>query len=173
MKKIMSIIISVVMLFSACGNQTDNLVEESVQTQIATAEEFDGITFGMTKDEVITIIGREPDDSYENIDKDGYNIRYDSQIFLNITTYHVDYTFDENDNLDSIWAIYDYFDESEKEQMPIDLDHVKEELSKYYPENTLTRTDEKDNVLFLFTESRMICLETLDNSFIVFITIRD
>ena len=147
--------------------------EDTPQTQIDPTEEFGGITFGMTKDEVITVLDRSPDQSYEFEDKDGYGIWYYSQKFFDVTTYNVAYHFDENGKLYCIWAFYTYYDKSEKEQMSIDLDHVKEELFKYYPENTLTSIDETDNELFLFTESRLIRLKTYDGTFDVAIKIRD
>ena len=155
------------MLFTACK-------EPSIEQNVNVYEEgFNGITFGMTQNEVITVLDRKPDRSYEFEDKDGYGIRYYSQKFFDVTTYYVAYHFDENGKLYCILTSYNYFDESEKEQMPIDLEHIKEEISKYYPENTLTRIDEMDNELFLFTESRMICLKTYDDAFTLSIRVKD
>ena len=151
MKKIMLILISVIMLFTAC--------KETSTEPNAYEENFNGITFGMTKEEVIAIIGRAPDYDYDP------NIKYKNQIFFDVTTSYVSYHFDENSKLYCIFAVYKSYDESEKEQMSIDLAHVKDELSEYYPENTLTRIDETDNERFLFTESRVIQLKIYDDSF--------
>ena len=159
MKKIMLIIFSVVMLFTACKEPS---IEQNVYE-----ENFNGITFGMTKDEIITVLGREPDSVHES------KIESKNQMFFDVTADHVDYKFDENGNLYLIWSFYTHYNESEKEQMSIDLEHVKEVLSKYYPENTLTRIDELDNQLFLFTESRAIWLRIHDNSFDVVIRVSD
>ena len=162
MKRIMLIIISVVMIFTAC--------KESSPEQIDNEENFNGITFGMTKEEIITILSKNSD--YE----DEYGIEFKNQIFLNVTTDSVFYYFDENGTMDSIFAFYMYLDESAKEQMPIDLDHIKEELSKYYPEypeKTRTYTYENGEALSLHTENRHISLRIYDHSFSVTITTKD
>lgn len=167
MKRIILIIISVIMLFTAC--------KESSAEQNTYEENFDGVTFGMTQDEVIMVIGREPNYIYtsELRSKDKYGIWYYSHVFFDVISDETHYFFDDNGNLDSIEVFYryfDYFDESKIEQMPIDLEHIKEEISKYYPENTLIHIEEINNQLFLFTENRMICLTTYDSSFKVYIT---
>ena len=160
MKKIMLIIISVITLFTACKESSIEQTE-----QVNYEESFNGITFGMTKEEVIAVLGRAPDYDFES------DIEYDKQVFLNVTADIINYGFNENGNLDSIRVMTLY--EWAKEQMKIDLDHIKDELLKYYPENTLTRIEEVDNELFLFTENRMICLKTYDDAFDVYIAIRD
>ena len=169
MKKIMLIIISVVMFFTACGNQTDNSIEESIPTQIDPAEEFGGVTFGMTKEEVIAVLGREPDYTSE----DG-RIYYDRQVFFNVAIDSIDYYFDENGNLYSIFIFCFY--ESAKEQMLIDLDHIKEELSKNYPEypdKTRTYIHENNEELSLYTENRSISLSIYDDAFTLSIRVKD
>ena len=164
----MLIIIAVIMLFTVCK---DPSTEQNVYE-----ENFDGITFGMTKEEVISVLGRDPDSEHDSENKDGYSMFYDRQIFFDITAHYVYYSFDGNGHLDFITAHYTYYDESEKEQMPIDLDHIKEELSKYYPEypeKTRTYTHENEEELSLHTENRRISLSIYDHSFSVMITIRD
>ena len=163
MKRTMLVFISVVMLFAACK-------EPSTEPNVY-EENFNSITFGMTKEEVITILGKEPDDEFEH--KDGYSIWYYGQIFFDVTARHVYYSFDDNGNLDFILAFYNYYDESEKEQMPIDLEHVKEELIKYYPDSKLTYiSEQKDNMIF-HTENRIIALRTYDDAFDVTIKTRN
>ena len=170
MKKITLILISVIMLFSACEKQTDNSAEESIQTQIDPAEEFGGVLFGMTKEEVISVIDREPDYTYA----DGNSIRYKRQVFFNVAIDHIDYDFDENGNLDYIYIMCLY--KSAKEQMPIDLDRIKEELSKRYPEypeSISTYIHENNEEQILRTPNRYISLRIYDDAFTLSITTRD
>ncbi|MCH5348400.1 MAG: hypothetical protein J1E40_03690, partial [Oscillospiraceae bacterium] len=134
------------------------------------AEEFGGVTFGMTKEEVISVIGREPDYTYA----DGNGISYERQVFFNVAVDSIDYDFDENGNLDFMYIICSY--KSAKEQMSIDLDRIKEELSKRYPEypeKTKTYIHENNDELSLFAESRLITLKIYDDLFTLLISPRD
>ena len=179
MKKFVLIIISVIMLFSACVNQTENITDTTTEscietsapkTQIDPAEEFGGVLFGMTKDEVIAALGREPDYTYSS----GNSISYKRQVFFNVAVDGVDYDFDENGNLDYIFITCSY--RSAKEQMPIDIERIKEELSKRYPEypeKTKTYIYENSEDLSLFTENRLISLNIYDDLFTLSISPRD
>ena len=156
MKRIMLIIISVIMLFSACGNQTDNSVEESIQTQIVPSEEFGGITFGMTDYEVVSILGKNPDFALETY------FGYWNEEHFNLSNANVTYYFEENSNM--LWRVhYDYYyDESEQERFMNDYEVIKEEILRRYPEEIWTYSNNYENAehssLTIYTENRSIFL---------------
>ncbi|MCH5348402.1 MAG: hypothetical protein J1E40_03700 [Oscillospiraceae bacterium] len=151
MKKIMLILISVIMLFSACDNQTDNSVEESIQTQIDPTEEFGGITFGMTQDEVINLIGEKPYSTYgsDDIDSDyNYIVYHDKEHFTAVAS-SVTYCFKRDDGA-LRRMVYDYsYNES-------DYESIKEEIIRRYPEEICTYFFNDETDLTIYTENRSI-----------------
>ena len=154
MKKIMLVMISVVMLFSACGNQTNNSVVESTQTQIDPAEEFGGVIFGMTLEEVSNAI----DEDADYIDDDF--IVYLHKTFFNVSNASIDYRFDDYGKFYSISV--DYLD---SKQVWNDYDVIKETVLKNYPPKTYNpRIYDygEDDVLDYNTENRSIFLCLLD-----------
>ena len=85
MKKIMLILISAVMLFTAC--------EKSLPQQIDPSEEFGGIMFGMTQEEVRNALSKEPDADYDEtesmiigFDKTFFNVSNASIAYFLTTT---------------------------------------------------------------------------------------
>ena len=174
MKKFVLIIISVIMLFSACGNQTENITDTTTEsytetsapkTQIDPAEEFGGITFGMTQDEVISIVGKKPDGIPKPVDGPlfpYYHIEYWKEEHFNVSNADVAYFFEKD--TDALRRIdYDYYyDESEQEQFLKDYDVIKEEILRRYPEEiwTYSYNDESDEdpSLTIYTENRKVCL---------------
>ena len=139
MKRIMLILISVIMLFSACEKQTDNSVEESIQTQIDPSEEFDGVIFGMTRDEIVDMLGTEP-----LLDGSNYLSYYDV-VFLGVDNASVEYYFTDEGKLNRIFITYNCLLDPEKDTSA-DYAAIKEELLKYYPESTRLYVTEHDYV---------------------------
>ena len=166
MKKIMLIIISVVMLFSSCEKQTENITDTTAEisvdapkTQIDPAEEFGGITFGMTKDEVVNFLGKKPDFTYESNDEyTAYNyMEYWNEEQLNISNADVQYRYDKDYALHCVKFFYNY-DESAQEQFMNDYEVIKEEILKRYPEETWIYSYNYKTVLTIYTENRRIFL---------------
>lgn len=181
MKRIMLLIISVVMLFTACGNQTDNSVKESTPTpapaQIDPAEEFDGILFGMTKYDVVSLLGKKPDRICER-----YNERSDSYMecqdeeHFNVGNADVTYYY-EYGQLIEIDYKYNY-DDSEQEQYMNALAIIKEEILRRYPEEIHTddhsdETDDGSITYIFYTENRCIYLHTYANLLIIDLSISE
>ena len=159
MKKLIFIIISAVMFFAACGNQTDNSVEESVQTQIDPSEEFGDIMFGMTQEEVINAIDEDAD--YVDNGNEGF-IVYLHQTFFDVSDASIMYQFDSNGKFYSISV--DYFD---SKQVFDDYAVVKETVLKNYPPKTYNpRIYDygEDDLLNYNTENRSIFLRLLDGN---------
>ena len=147
MKRILLILISVVMLFTAC--------EKSSPQQLDPAEEFDGITFGMTKDEIISSLGKEPD----SISEAG-TIWYMGEEFYNVSNASIDYFFDDYGKF--YYIVVYYFD---SKQVWNDYDVIKETVLKNYPPKTYNpRIYDygEDDVLDYNTENRSIFLSLLD-----------
>ena len=146
MKKSMLILISVVMIFTACDKSSTKTIDP--------AEEFNGVMFGMTKEEVINVIGKQPDnvsDSY------GDFLTYENEVYFNITNAQIDYSFDNNGELDGI--IIDFsLSESMQDEKPIDFDSIKKELLKRYPEETFTYVKDEDNSFNFVTDTRVVGL---------------
>ncbi|MCH5192971.1 MAG: hypothetical protein J1F11_03350 [Oscillospiraceae bacterium] len=174
MKKIMLIIISVVMLFAACKNSTENItnttaesyIETSAPTQINPAEEFNGITLGMTKDEIINTLGKQPDRVTNS------NIKYNNESYFNIENAEVSYFINDVYGLIFVSATYHY--PTGSEQKMIDYTSIKEELFKRYPQETFTEFSEEDNNLKFNTENRYVSLSAADeDSLYVIIGIDD
>lgn len=179
MNKIMLIFISVVMLFTACGNQTDNSIEESVQTQIDPAEEFGGITFGMTQEEVIEFLERKPDVIYESDDEDVESkyIEYWYEEHFNVSNAFVSYSFKkDNDILYFVDYVYNY-DESEQEQFMNDYGIIKKEILRRYPKEIWidNYNDENDiySTMDIYTENRSISLGIYPKLLIILVTIEE
>ena len=144
MKKIMLILISVIMLFAACENRTENAPDSSAETSVNTAptqidpaEEFDGVLFGMTKDEIINALGTKP-----LFDGSDYLSYYDV-VFLGVDNASVEYDFTDEGKLNRIFITYNCLHDSEKDTSA-DYAAIKEELLKYYPENTRLYVTEYD-----------------------------
>ena len=147
MKRIMSIIIFVVILFSSCS--------KSAPTQIDPSEEFDGITFGMTKDEIISFLGKEPD----TISEAG-TIWYMDENFFNVNNASIYYLFDDHGKFYKITV--DYFD---SKQVFSDYAVIKETVLKNYPPKTYNpRIYDygEDDLLDYNTENRSIYLRLLN-----------
>ncbi|MCH5192987.1 MAG: hypothetical protein J1F11_03430 [Oscillospiraceae bacterium] len=159
MKKFMLIIISVIMLFSACNSK-------SVQTQIDPAEEFDGITFGMTKDEIINFLGKEPDIIFETDDDDrDYNdIWYMHEEHFNISDVDVIYSLKRDAN---VLCRVDYSfpnDEYTPNQFMNDYNAVKEEILRRYPGEVQIDSQYSDRtILNISTENRRVVFSANDN----------
>ena len=159
MKKIMFILISVIMIFTACKNSSDNISNIPVQTQIDPTEEFGGITFGMTKEEVIDIHGREPDETFEH-----GTIIYKNETFFNIGNAQANYAFDDNGKLYTIFISYTYYKDSEDNSFKDDYDSIKEEFSIRYPDlkKDLTYPEEpinyEEDELWAHTDNRSVIL---------------
>ena len=165
MKKFVLIIISVIMLFSACVNQTENITDTTTEsyietsapkTQIDPAEEFGGITFGMTQDEVLSIVGKKPDYTLETY------FGYWNEEHFNVSNAIVWYSF-KKDNDKLCFIGYDYsYDESEQEQLMNDYAIIKDEILRRYPEEIWidNYTDENDlySITYIYTENRCISL---------------
>ena len=157
MKKIMSIIISVVFLFSSCS--------KSAPIQIDPSEEFNGITFGMAPEELISFLEKEPDIISKT--DDGLFIDYIefwNEEHFNVSNAEVMYCFTiDTDILDCIVYFYCY-DESEQEQVLNDYKIIKEEILRRYPEEiwTYSYNNENDEIptLIIHTENREILLCT-------------
>ncbi|MCH5348401.1 MAG: hypothetical protein J1E40_03695 [Oscillospiraceae bacterium] len=163
MKKIMLLFISVIVLFTACGKQTDNSVEESIQTQIDPAEEFDGITLGMTKEEIISILGKKPDLIHERTyEYSSGHMEYWGEDHFNVSNADVKYYY-ENDILNYIEYNYNY-DDPEQEQFLNDLAIIKEEILRRYPEEIRKYFSEDETILTILTENRSIFLYTFTNT---------
>lgn len=158
------------MLFSSCEKQTENITDTTAEitmdtpkTQIDPAEEFGGITFGMTQDEVISIIGKKPDYIVKN--DDGYSwtlntVTYFNGEHFNVSTTKATYCFEkDNDMLCKI--VYDYYyNESEQEQFLNDYDVIKEEILRHYPEeiwiDSRNYEDDDSSSLTIYTENREV-----------------
>ena len=162
MKRIMFLLISVTIFFTACSNNQNNSLESSsettVLTQIAPEEEFDGVLFGMTMEDVISTIGREPD---ANSPETGTLI-YNNLVFFNIKTDYIAYNFEDN-RLTRISAWYEYQDHgiSVIEQLWNDYTTIKEELLKRYPKDSVF---ESADDLDIYTQDRGIWLQYFDNT---------
>ena len=157
MKRILFIVISAVMLFSSCVNKTDNSAEESVQTQIDPSEEFGGIMFGMTQEEVINAIDEDAD--YVDSENEGF-IVYLHQTFFDISDASIMYQFDNYGKFCSISV--DYFD---SKQVFSDYAVIKETVLKNYPPKTYNpRIYDygEDDLLDYNTENRSIFLRLID-----------
>ena len=183
MKKILFVLIFAVMLLSACGNTSDNIIESSSETttetttettiestttksieellqlQVGPAEEFDGITFDMTKNEIIELLGQ-PD----NIVKRNTGtvlavncIEYFDKIYFNVSNDLIRYVFDENDVLSRVDYL-SFYDESNREQLMKDYESIKEELLKRYPEEICTYFSNEETDLMLDTPNRSVSL---------------
>lgn len=170
MKRVIFILISAVMLLTACVHITINLPESSaetaVHTQIDPSEEFNGALFGMTMEEAIDAIGYQPNSISQDLDACAY---YDVE-FLGVKTTVVNYWFDnDGDKFGDIGIFCEYLDESEKEQLPIDYAIIKEELLKRYPEEIRTDYYEKDEYISFTTENRRVSLKY--NEYRIFVLI--
>ena len=128
-------------------------IEESIQTQIDPAEEFGGITFGMTKDKVIEFYGKQPDNPDDDIDY----IKYKNGTYFNVGNAEIFYHFDINGNLNEIDIFYRYLKDSEENSLQADYNSIKEELLKWYPEPHLYLTETEDKFDFA-TNNRFITL---------------
>lgn len=165
MKKIMFIILSAVMLFTAC--------EKSSPQQIDPAEEFGGITFGMTKDEIIDFLGKEPFSISEtdNNALDYNNIWYLYEEFYNVSSSLITYYFDDYGKFYKITV--DYFD---SKQVFSDYAVIKETVLKNYPPKTYNpRIYDygEDDVLDYNTENRSIFLRLLDGDISLYIEVTE
>ena len=117
MKKIVLIIISVVMLFTACEKQTENITDTSIETsaptQIDPSEEFDGVLFGMSNYEIISVLGKKPDFIRKRNDEQSSGfIEYWDEEHFNVSNADVTYYY-EYDQIIQFDYSYHY-DESEQ-----------------------------------------------------------
>lgn len=171
MKKIILIIISVVMLFTAC--------EKSSPQQIDPSEEFGGITFGMTQDEIISFLGIESN----IISETDYNdFDYSTAIttnsiwrmnaeFYNVSDAFITYNFDDYGKFYKITV--DYFD---SKQVFSDYAIIKETVLKNYPPKTYNpRIYDygEDDLLDYNTENRSIFLRLLDGDISLYIKVNE
>ena len=177
MKRIMLIIISVIVLFAACGNQADNSVEESTPTQIDPAKEFDGILFGMTKYDVVSLLGKKPDCIHERYNErsDSY-MEYRDEEHFNVGNADVTYSY-EYGQLIEIDYHYNY-DDPEQEQFISALAAIKEEILRRYPEEIHTddhsdETDDGSITYIFYTENRCIYLHTYADLLIIYLSISE
>lgn len=161
MKKITLIIISVIVLFTACGNQTDNSDEESFKKQIDLAENFDGITFGMTKEEIIELYGRQPD----QISEISGIIQYSIVPYFTIRNAYVMYGFDDNGKLNYIDIWYFYIEDTEDNLIQAAYDSIKEKLLRRYSEAGY-RVSETDNTIDFSGYDRSIYLSMFHTDFL-------
>lgn len=175
MKKIMLIFISVVMLFTACEKQTENITDTSIEasapTQIDPSEEFDGVLFGMTKDEVIGFLGKDPDFIFEPDDNSyDYNyIAYHDEEHFNVSAAAITYCFTRYDGA-LRRMIYEFSrDESEHEQLISDCEVIKEEIINRYPEEICTFFSDDETDLTIYTENRSIFLHVGNTLIRVFV----
>ena len=161
MKKIMLILISVVMLFTAC--------DKSSPKPIDPAEEFNGVLFGMTKEEVINVLGRQPDDASNKYND---SITYKNEIYFGINNTDISYFFADDGGLKGI-IFHFYLSESTQDGNPIDLDLIKKELLKLYPEETFTYVKDEENRFSFQTDARVISLKYDDFLDYISVTIGD
>ena len=157
MKKIMLILISVVMLFTAC--------EKSSPTQIDPLEEFGDVMFGMSKEEVINTLGTNPDDENE------LYITYNDKTFFKVNNAEIDYVFDDYSNLYMISVYYFYSIDVEQEQILNDYASIKETLLENYPFKKHGYYEDEDDRTIYSTENRSIDL--YHNNHAIFLSISD
>ena len=117
------------MFFTAC--------EKSSPQQIDPSEEFGGIMFGMTQDEIISLVGKEPDiiSSTDDNDLDDYTIWYMHEEYLeecfNISDVHVVYWLKKDDN--KLCCVdYSFYYNGQK-QFKDAYETVKAEILRRYP----------------------------------------
>ena len=128
MKRIILVLISVVMLFTACENTLND--SDTNQTN-----PFDNITLRMTVVEFIDTVGRQPDSIVKALDHDRYDecYIYKNEEFFGVNAHYIK-CYVKDYELDRIEAWYEYDDELEEEQ---DYLTLKEEILKRYPEGVL------------------------------------
>ena len=160
MKRIIFILISAAIFFISCLNvhhkSPESLSKTAAPAQIAADKEFGGVEFGMTKEEVIDNVGRQPDNEvdeaiwyYEDV---YFHERYGSKP-------KTAYSFDDNDILCSITCYYNYaLDGSEQEQIKADYAAIKKELFERYPIEICTdfHENEEDAKMTLDTKNRHV-----------------
>ena len=160
MRKIILILISVAIFFTDCtGIQKESpepQPETTVPTQIAQEEDFGGVTFGMTRKEILDTIGRQPDNEVDEI------IWYYEDVYFH-ESYGIapksEYHFDDNDILHQITCYYIYeLDGSEQEQIETDYAAIKKELFERYPIEICTdfHENEENAEMTLDTKNRHI-----------------
>ena len=171
MKKIVLILIAVVMLFAACENRTENAPDSTAEisvntatTQIDPAEEFGGITFGMTQEEVISFHEKEPDFIYEpDSNSFDYNyISYDAEEYFNVIADAVTYCFKREDGALRRMVIDYSYNES-------DYKVIKEELIRRYPEEICTYFSNDETDLTIYTENRSIFFHASNSHISIFV----
>ena len=182
MKKIMLIIISVVILFSACEKQTKYVPDSAAKitvntskTQIDPAEEFGGITFGMTKDEVISFLDKDTYYVFES--NDGFFVNYIECWYeeqFNISDAVVEYRYKDDGVIYCIAYNYVYY-EPEQEQFMNDYAIIMEEILRRYPEEIWisSKYNKTDDVITLEinTENRSIILYVHTDASRIFVAI--
>lgn len=181
MKKIVLIIISVIMLFSACRNSTESTVDSSVEnsapTQIDPSEEFDGVLFGMSYYEIISVLGKKPDFIRKRNDEQSSGfIEYWDEEHFNVGNADVTYYY-EYDQIIRFDYSYHY-DESEQEQFMNDFAAIKDEILRRYPEEIQTyynyeNEDDGDSSIHIKTENRAIILDAHPNILWINVWIRE
>lgn len=159
MKRIMLVLISVVMLFTACKNKANNVSESTTEhishTQISPKEEFGGIMFGISDKDFLAAIDRKPDYTHKY---SSLAYEYTDETCFNVSNADVTYNFDDNNKLEKIEFIYYYLDEADQEKVPIDCAIIKKELLERYPEEVHTYFYDDETFLIIQTESREIDL---------------
>lgn len=158
MKRIMLVLISVVMFFTACENASNN----SIQTN-----PFDNVTLGMSVVEFIDNVGRQPDKIFKYRDDDRYDEEYTyyDEEFLGVYADSVECSIKDYE-LKRIEVWYHYDDESETEQAYLTL---KDELLKRYPEGEFYIREEKKD-FSIEMENYMIILSYMDHTIWLVIT---
>lgn len=183
MKRIVLIIISIVMLFSSCEKQTENIPDTTAEisvdaskTQIDPIEEFDGVLFGMSSYEIISVLGKKPDlIQKRNYEHSPSYMEYWDEDHFNVSNAKVTY-YCEYDHVMKIYYDFNY-DDSEQEQYLNDFAIIKEEILRRYPEEirTYDYNDEDDDSItyIIHTENRSIYLNTFTDIFTIDVSITE